>query len=163
MAHSSSTSISSKLKERRNKLIRIAEKSEAKWVTIEEYQNDSAANDSENLRKICLSKQRALREQKPKSLVHPKPSFSFPESVVSQHFCNASFIHGYTLQLNIQFRRGNVWLIQPNTHSHPSNAKNHQHLHGSNRPLEEMVSKRQIVKQKWQLKLIQLVFLALTT
>ena len=61
-AYSSLTSISSKLR-KRNKLVRIAGKSEAGWLTIEEYQNDSAASDSDDSQKICQTEQRALRKQ----------------------------------------------------------------------------------------------------
>ena len=51
--------ISNKLKER-NKLIRIEGKSEVRWLTIKEYQNDFAASDCDDLRKICQVEQRAL-------------------------------------------------------------------------------------------------------
>ena len=61
-AHSLLTSISDRLKVR-NKLIRIADKSEAEWLTVEEYQNDAATSDSDDSRKICQAKRIAPRKQ----------------------------------------------------------------------------------------------------
>ena len=112
--HSSLKSVSDKLI-KINKLIRIVDKSEARWLTIEEYQNDSAASDSDNSQKIRQAEESALRKQKTKSSVCPKPSFSFHQSVLSQQFLNASFNHEYTPQLNIPFRKDNVRPTQTNT------------------------------------------------
>ena len=55
-AHSLLTSISDRLKVR-SKL------SEAEWLTVEEYQNDAAASDSDDSRKICQAKRIAPRKQ----------------------------------------------------------------------------------------------------
>ena len=107
------TSISEKLK-KRNKLIRIADKLEAGQLPIEEYQNDSAVNNSDDSHKIRQVEQRALRKQKTKSSVCPK-SYSFLQSVLSLQFQNASFNHRYTPNLNIPFRKDNVPPTQTNT------------------------------------------------
>ena len=64
-----------------------------------------------------LSKELSEKE-KTKSRVCPKPSLSFPKSVLSQQFWNGSFNHGHTQQLNILFRMGNVTSIQTNTITH---------------------------------------------
>ena len=76
---------------KRNKLISIAKKSEAGWLTIEENQNDSMESDSDNSQKVRQTKQKSLQKQK-KSSVRSKFFFPFPENVLSQHYRNASFI-----------------------------------------------------------------------
>ena len=58
-SHCSLTSINNKLK-KRNKLIRIADKSEEGWLTIQEYQNNSTASDSDKLRKFFQAEQRVF-------------------------------------------------------------------------------------------------------
>ena len=120
--YSSLTSISDKLK-KRNKLIKIAGKSEVGQLIIEEYQNDSAASDSD--RNSSSRTRSSPKTIKTKSSVCSKPSFSFPQCALSQQFRNANFNHGYTPQLNISFRKVNVTPTQTNTHPHPSNTQNH--------------------------------------
>ena len=50
----------SKAIKRRNKLIRIADKSEAGWAKVDEYLSDKVASDSEDEKKIRAAEQRAL-------------------------------------------------------------------------------------------------------
>ena len=46
----------------RNKLIRIADKTEGGWSTVEEYQQSELADDSDDDRKIWLDSSRALQK-----------------------------------------------------------------------------------------------------
>ena len=49
--------------EKRNKLLKIADKSTAGWGAVEEYLSDDLASDSEDDRKIKAAKRRALQKQ----------------------------------------------------------------------------------------------------
>ena len=49
---------------RRNRLIRIADKSEAGWAAVDEYLSDEVASGSEDKKKIRAAEQRVLRKKK---------------------------------------------------------------------------------------------------
>ena len=59
-----SLNAASKAIKRRNKLIRIAEKTEAGWAAVDEYLSDEVASGSDDEKKIRAAEHRALRKKK---------------------------------------------------------------------------------------------------
>ena len=63
------TKRASELVERRQKLIKLADKSEAGWLAVDEYESDELANDSADEKRIKKAQEKAAKRKKQ----HAKP------------------------------------------------------------------------------------------
>ena len=68
--------------QRRNKLMKIADKSLAEWNTVQ-YLSDDLASDSEDGKKLRVAEARVLRKQKTEVKNNSVSSLRFPPSEIS--------------------------------------------------------------------------------
>ena len=88
--------ISSKIK-KRNKLVRLADRSSVGWSIVEEYEEDPIASDSDDSRKNPQAEQRAIRKKKNKTPTSSQQSSSSTWAKPNGfQFRNASFNYGYS-------------------------------------------------------------------
>ena len=90
---------------KRNKLIKIVDRSEAGWDVAEEYENDSVASYPDDSKRIRSADQRAIRKLKLKKTRYA-PTFEYPSTSFSKpqnsQFRNVGFNHGYTPPIHKQ-------------------------------------------------------------
>ena len=87
--------MSSKIK-KRNKLIKLADRSSVDWSIVEEYEADPIASDSDDSRKIRQAEQRAIRKKKKTPTSQQQSGSSTLTKPNGYQFRNASFNYGYS-------------------------------------------------------------------
>lgn len=111
--------------EKRNKMIRLADRSSEGWLTVEEYMPDELANDSDDSRKLRQAEARANKKKKMQA--SRKPSSTYSSAAQYQQLQQRKVT---SLSFNDRFRNaplnpGNHWNpLQPNNfgkYQHPTN------------------------------------------